>query len=168
MTGTAPEELLIGVAATDITPPLGVALAGYGTNRGRADELGHPLRAEALACHQGARGWVLVTADAIGFPCDLVARVRPKIDMATGLPEDAIVLSATHTHSAPSGVRTYHADLEEVDHQYRADLEERLVGLVEEAWGRAEPGAFEVARAEAPDLGHNRRLVGEDGQARNE
>lgn len=168
MTGTTSGDLLIGTATVDITPPLGVALAGYGTDRGRADELGHPLRAEALACRRDDDGWVLVTADAIGFPCDLVDRVRPRIAGATGLPEDAIVLSATHTHSAPSGVRTYHADLEDIDHQYRADLEERLVSLAREAWDGAEAGHFEVARTEAPGLGHNRRLVGEDGQARNE
>ncbi|MFH1568970.1 MAG: neutral/alkaline non-lysosomal ceramidase N-terminal domain-containing protein [Gemmatimonadota bacterium] len=168
MTGKASAAQLIGVATQDITPPLGVALAGYGTSRGRADELGHPLRAEALACHQGGEGWVLVTADAIGFPCDLVARVRPRIAAATGLPEAAIVLAATHTHSAPSGLRPYHADLEEVDHQYREQTEARLAAVAAAAWESAEPGAFEVARAAAPDLGHNRRLMGEDGQARNE
>ena len=92
----------------------------------RADELGHPLRAEALACRQGNAGWVLVTADAIGFPCDLVARVRPRIAAATGLVESGIVLAATHTHSAPSGLGTYHADLERVDHQYRERTEDSL------------------------------------------
>ena len=161
-------ELLIGVATGDITPPLGVALAGYGTDRGRADELGHALRAEALACRRGGGGWLLVTADAIGFPCDLVARVRPQIARLTGLGEEAIVLAASHTHSAPSGVRTYRADLEEVDDQYRADLEECLVLLAGEAWEGLEPGRFEVARAEAPELGHNRRLVDGAGAARNE
>lgn len=161
-------ELLIGVGSADITPPLGVALAGYGTERGRADSVGHPLRAEALVCRRGEDAWVLVTGDVVGYPCDLVDRVRPRIAASTGILESSIVLAATHTHSGPAGLRTYRADLTDIDHRHREELEGQLVAAATEAWNALEPGSFEVGRAEAPELGHNRRLVEEDGQARNE
>ncbi len=163
-----PEQLCIGVATEDITPPPGVALAGYGTRSGRAAEVGHPLRAEALACRQGDGGWVLVTADAIGFPCDLVARVRQQVAAATGLPEAAIVLAATHTHSAPAGLRTYAAELEPVDHACREQAEAALAAVAAAAWAGVEPGTFEAAWTEAGELAHNRRVIDADGRARNE
>lgn len=164
----APEELLIGIATTDITPPLGVALAGYGSRRDLADSVGHSLRAEAMVCRRGGRAWALVTSDVIGYPHDLVGRVRSQIAGRTDLKEDAIAISATHTHSGPSALRTYHAELNPIDAEYRAEVEERLAQVVVDAASAAEPGCFEVAWTAAPDLGHNRRIIGDDGACRNE
>lgn len=72
------DPLLIGVDSVDITPPLGVDLAGNGSRHGGADEVGHCLRAEAMVCRKGDAAWVLVTSDVTGYPRDLVARVRQK------------------------------------------------------------------------------------------
>ena len=166
---TAPhEELLIGISTIDITPPLGVDLAGYGPRKGVADSVGHPLRAEALVCRRGASAWALVTSDVIGYPRDMVERVRARIGVATDLTPEAVALSATHTHSGPSAMRTYRAELGEIDHAYREELEDKLVQVVARTAAAAEPGTFEVAWTAAPDLAHNRRLIDADNICRNE
>ena len=160
--------LSIGIATVDITPPLGVVLAGYGPRKGGADSVGHPLRAEALVCRKGDAAWALLTSDTVGYPQDLVGRVRAAIAAGTDLAPEAIVISATHTHSGPAAMRTYHAELGEVDHAYCEELEQKLTEVVCRAAGDTRPGRFEVAWAQTPDLAHNRRLVGEDGMCRNE
>lgn len=159
----------IGVATIDITPPLGVVLAGYGPRKGTATAVGHPLRAEALVCKgpDGAQ-WALVTSDTVGYPHDLVARVRRQIAGRTDLKPEEICISATHTHSGPAAMRTYGGNLSDVDHAYRQELEKKLAQVVVDASKALQPGTFEVAWTEAPDLAHNRRAIGDDGTCTND
>src|SRR5512143_3708265 len=91
----------IGVAAIDVTPPLGVRLSGYGSRKEGAKGLDHRLRAEALVCTSGKETWALVTSDIIGYPRDFVLRVRKSAAKKAGLKPDAILISGTHTHSGP-------------------------------------------------------------------
>ena len=55
----------------------------------------------------------------------------------------------------------------DVDRKYLILLKEKLADIAVEAWEEAEPGSFETAWTEAPDLGHNRRVVDENGEADN-
>ena len=67
-----------GVATVDITPPVGVTLMGYDPRI--SESVGHPLRAEALACAAPAGGgWIMVCADVCGFSSPLTDRVRADI-----------------------------------------------------------------------------------------
>ena len=54
------------MATADITPPLGVKLAGYGPRKGVATGVGYRLRAEALACKGDDGAWVALTSDTVG------------------------------------------------------------------------------------------------------
>lgn len=159
--------LQIGVTTADITPPAGVTLSGYGSRQGLASGVSHPLRAEALVCRGPSAAWALVTSDAIAYPRAFVEAVRRGAAGLTGLSPEAIMVSATHTHSGPAGMRPYAEALVAADHVYRERLEQVLAGLVAEAQRAAAPGRFEVTQTEAPDLGHNRRVV-EGGACRNE
>jgi len=159
----------IGIATIDITPPLGVKLAGYGARKDGADELTHTLRAEAMVCRGDDDGvWALLTSDTVGYPLELVQRVRAQVTERTGLGGECIVVSATHTHSGPAAMRTYGGNLTDVDHTYREQLERKLADVLVDAFNHVEPGAFEVAMAEAPDLASNRRVVAENGRATND
>ncbi|MEX0886062.1 MAG: neutral/alkaline non-lysosomal ceramidase N-terminal domain-containing protein [Phycisphaeraceae bacterium] len=159
--------LEIGLAWVDVTPPVGATMVGYTARQ--ATGVGHPLRAEAVACRdgdgdRGGGGWVLVSVDAIGFTGEFSRRVRGRMAEVTGLPAEAHVLCGTHTHSGPSTIVFGRGEsMGEVDRAYLAELEEKLVGLVREAWAGASPGVFETAWTEARELGHNRRVQREDG-----
>lgn len=158
---------VIGLAAVDITPPAGVTLTGYGTREGTAASVDHPLRAEALVCRGAGAAWALVTSDLIGFPRAFVERVRREVAADTDLAPEAVMVTGSHTHSAPAGMGTYGDQLNGLDIDYREGLVPRLAGLVGAAATAAAPGAFEVAWTAAPELGHNRRVV-EAGRCRNE
>jgi len=156
----------IGVASVDITPPVGVELAGYGSRKGKASvAVGHPLRAEAMVV-KGADGamWALLTSDIIGYNREIVTAVRQRVADQMGLRPDAILISGTHTHSAPSLRKKYDNELDE----YPRELEQRLADVIVRAAGSLSPGTFEVAWTQAPDLAHNRRVVHDDGTAENE
>ncbi|MBN2582489.1 MAG: neutral/alkaline non-lysosomal ceramidase N-terminal domain-containing protein [Planctomycetes bacterium] len=150
----------IGVATVDITPPLGVLLAGYGPRKGTASEVGHPLRAEALVCRgDDGRAWALLTSDVIGYPYEMVQRIRREVAAQVPLKPEAILISGTHTHSGPSALSTYNEKLGDADHAYRREFEPKIVKVLVDAFKAARPGSFEVAWTKAPDLAHNRRVI---------
>lgn len=161
-------QLRIGVASADITPPVGVALAGYGPRSGKvADSVGHPLRAECLTCEGETGAWALLTSDVCGYPGWVVRRVRERICRSTGLPATGVLIAATHTHSGPASMEAYAAELGRIDRDYEVELEDTLVRLMQEAWRQRQPGAFEIAEGAAPELASNRR-VRSDGAWTNE
>ena len=156
MKSSAASTLQIGVATIDITPPSGVKLAGY-SPRGSIG-VGHRLRAEALACKGEGGAWLMLTSDTIGYPRELVLRVRQKASAKTDLAPEAILVSATHTHSGPASMRPYGEDVTPTDVQYKEELETRLAQVLVDAWNAAAPGSFEAAWTDAPELGSNRRV----------
>jgi hypothetical protein len=161
----ATDELLIGIATIDITPPVGATLVGYRPRT--SDALGHPLRAEALACRSGDAGWILVTSDTIGYSRDHVNNVRKLITDATGVPAESIMVSGTHTHSGPATLFGA-SEKTDTDLAYLDELKKNLAQVATEAWNSAAPGSFEVAHTAAPDLGSNRRIQQDDGTWGNE
>ena len=89
-----------GLSTADITPPVGVYLCGYDPRR--STSVGHPLRAEALACADGQSGWVLLTSDVLGYSLAFVNLVRGDIAARLNLSPAAIMITAGHTHSGPN------------------------------------------------------------------
>ena len=92
-----------GFARVDITPRVGVELCGFGpfSNR-RSVGVRDRLWARALAVEAGGATVVLVSCDLIGLGLDTSDRVRQQVSRTTGLPEQAVMVHCTHTHSGPS------------------------------------------------------------------
>ncbi|MFW5857547.1 MAG: neutral/alkaline non-lysosomal ceramidase N-terminal domain-containing protein [Planctomycetota bacterium] len=157
--------LNIGVARTDITPPVGVQLCGY-TLRA-STSVDHPLRAEALVCEGEDGAWALVTADLLAVSRPLVATVRQAVATRTPLAPDSILVAATHTHSGPRAYAVGWSERpEETD--YLRTLEERLADLVVQAWDDRRAGEWVVGHAEVRDLASNRRVRDASGAWTNE
>lgn len=109
----AEAALRAGVAKTRITPPLEVPYltsSGAGTNgpfRGVHDD----LFARALVLDDGHEAIALLAVDSIGYDNavlgpgrDFTAELRRRVAAATGLKPGAILLAASHTHSAPETI----------------------------------------------------------------
>lgn len=93
----------VGFGRSDITPRLGVQLAGYGPYRNRAAaEIIAPLHARAVLVHNGARAALIVSVELCGLPRDLDTRIRSEAAQAAGVKAADVFLSVTHTHSAPA------------------------------------------------------------------
>lgn len=94
------EELQVGVAEVDITPPVGFPMAGYYHER-LATGSRDPLKAKAMVFRQGETKAAFVVADLTGIARDLCEAVRRKVSTQTAIPPKHIVVSATHSHTAP-------------------------------------------------------------------
>ncbi|HJP30511.1 MAG: hypothetical protein QF689_16555 [Candidatus Latescibacteria bacterium] len=93
----------VGLATVDVTPPVGIFLAGYAGRDSPSDGVYHPLRAVCIAMDEGADDstpLLLVTIDWLGF-YDRTADARRRIGERTGLPPERILLTGTHTHCGP-------------------------------------------------------------------
>lgn len=159
------ERLLIGVAARDITPPVGAILVGYGSRI--STSVGHPLRAEALAVRRGDQGWALVTSDLCALSSPFVRMIREAVSERIPLASEAILIACDHTHSGPAANKAGWA-VDHPDQEYFDTLADTLVGLVCEAWDTAMPGQIEVAETAAPALASNRRVQDAQGRWTNE
>ena len=92
----------VGFAQADITPRLGVQLAGYGPYRNRAAQsILAPLAARAMALTDGRQRAILVNVELCGTPHDQAARIRAAVAARTGCPAEQVFVTATHTHSGP-------------------------------------------------------------------
>jgi len=92
-----------GFGKSDLTPRLGVQLAGYGPYRNRAaQEIVAPLAARAAVIRDGKTNVVLLSVELCGTPRPLAERIRAAVAARVGCRADEVFLSSTHTHSAPS------------------------------------------------------------------
>ena len=103
--GTAEETqeapaLQAGFGREDITPQTSVPMGGYGNSNLRMSEgVDSPLYATCIAFAYGDEKVLLFTVDMLNT--EWFSSARPVISQATGIPEDRILASATHTHYGP-------------------------------------------------------------------
>ena len=91
-----------GFCEVDITPRVGVGLAGFGPYLNRMSiAVRDPLKARAAALALGNRRVVVVSCDLIGLNRHLVEAVKREVGRRANLGEDQILVHCTHTHSGP-------------------------------------------------------------------
>lgn len=97
----AKNTLSVGYARIDITPPLGVNIAGYFKER-IADTVLDPLEACAIAVSDGKKKAVLITLDLCGLYGDEGGTAwRESVAKAAGIDVADVYIHATHTHQGP-------------------------------------------------------------------
>jgi hypothetical protein len=164
--------LRVGVAEADITPPKGFPMAGYYHERLATGTI-DPLKARAIVFRAEQVQVAFVACDLTGIAADLTAEVRRKASARTGIAAENIILTGTHSHTAPD----YTKDLLEylvtgdkdakAEPRYAAKLIGGIVDAIADAHKRAEPVRLEAgsSRQETP-ISFNRRFVMRDGSVR--
>jgi neutral ceramidase len=152
-------RLRAGVCHVDITPPLGVEPGAWRLRTGRAKGVREPLLAQALVLDDGVRRIALVATDLLWMPRHVAEAARRRIAALTGIPAEAVLLNASHNHSAPvllepdggrAAVRTEGLE------GYAAALPDRLAGAVYAANARRQPAAIGAGVGRAPGISVNR------------
>lgn len=85
-----------------ITPPLemGYTLGGYGARMSKpAEGIHDDIRAKALVLDDGAKKFVIVTMDILGFPPNVRPLIAQKLD-GTGWVAENILLLPSHAHTS--------------------------------------------------------------------
>lgn len=96
--------LKFGAARVPFNWANGIPLAGYINRTLPANRQHMPLYARAVVLSSGASTLCLISAEVLSVDSTLTSRVREQINRATGIPPDAIMLSATHTHASVGGL----------------------------------------------------------------
>lgn len=91
-----------GRAVTDITPPIGLYLTGFGGRTGPAKGVHDGLYARAVAISDDKDEIVIVSLDLCGLDPDVVKSIREGAEVKTGIATENIALCCSHTHSGPA------------------------------------------------------------------
>jgi hypothetical protein len=97
-------KLLLAATSLDVTPPPGHRLDGYAARTALAIGTADPLHATLIWLSTADDPGVLwLSLDAIAVGRNLVAELSAAAASAAGIPASHVVVSASHTHSGPSG-----------------------------------------------------------------
>ena len=165
-------ELHAGAASVGITPKLPVVLAGHKETK-IAKTAGSPLAATALALEsregdQTLDQAILVACDLVTIPDQVSLAVRDRLRQR--LPDfdsQKLILSATHTHTAPVMEDGYYKIPKQGVTQpgeYSAFLIDRVTQAAEKAWRSRTPSKVGWGLGHAV-VAHNRRMIYDDGRA---
>lgn len=158
-----PSGLLAGAARADITPPVGIAQLNWGSQTHIYSVGNDPagMVATALVVANGSQKFAMVDIDAV-----LADPFEPAIERAalkTGIPAAHIRLAATHTHSGPNlsaAKGPAGVDLSpqlDMIHRYRAQVIDKIVGIIIEANANLKPAHIFGGRGEG-SINVNRRF----------
>lgn len=135
-----------GASQIDITPPIGVRLAGYGNRTDPSNAIHDPLYAQVLYFQdENQVEVVLISLDLIGVDRDFTAHVRSKIHQSTQIPMKNIMVTCTHTHAGPDGFAILFPRETQIDKDFqelRNDTAEKLAIAVQIAKGKARNAQF--------------------------
>ena len=134
---------------------------GGGIGPGKASGQEGELRASALVVEDphGAKV-ALVACDVLMVNRDVLDRAARRIEQATGIPFDHILINATHTHHAPTTATLHGYNREE---GFTRQVEEKIVQAVARANGRLGAVTFLFRLGEESSVGKNSRLLLQDG-----
>ena len=145
-----------GAHAVDIAPTgFPVRVNAMFTERS-ADKVVDPLFAKALALDDGTTRLVLCVVDTCMMPRDLIDRAKADASKATGIPTERMLVSATHTHSAPSAMGCLGS---RVDPAYAAFLPGRITAAIVGAVERLVPARIGWAQMDDWEHTFNRRWI---------
>ncbi|WP_435005531.1 LamG-like jellyroll fold domain-containing protein [Tundrisphaera lichenicola] len=145
-----------GAAIVDISPTKLPAIVNGGFLEARAEMVRDPLKVRALVLDDGSSRIAIVVVDSCMLPRDLIDRAKEIAKDRTGIPIDRMLISATHTHTAPAamGALGSRADLD-----YIATLPEQIADSVAQAVARLAPARIGWAVVDDPDHTHCRRWI---------
>ncbi len=151
--GESPRQFRAGAAASNITPRLGTSINGYFTDR-RATHVHDELHARCLVLDNGQNRLAIVVCDSCMIPREILDAAKRRIDAKCGLAPDHILISAVHTHTAPTRAALFQS---EPDREYTDFLVERIADGVARAINNLAPARIAWGVGREPNQVFNRR-----------
>ncbi len=116
-----------GAAVVDISPTSFPVIVNGNFLEALAKSKIDDLRARALVLDDGKNQIALVVVDSCMMPSDFLDEVKKMAQEATGIPANKIMISATHTHTAPSVMGILGA---RADEGYKSFLGPQIVRVI--------------------------------------
>ena len=92
----------VGAAQVDITPELGVQIAGSIGIKRPAEFVADPIYAKALVVESGGRKLCVLSLDLLSITAEYADRIRDEAGRMIGAPREAVMVHVTQNHAAPS------------------------------------------------------------------
>ena len=150
----ARSELQAGAAVVDITPqqfPVFIN-GGFTARRGEPRD----VKARAVVLAAGDTKIALVVVDSCILPQEMLDASKALATERTGIPADQIMISATHTHTAPSAISALGTPADET---YVPYLRLRLADAIAEAAANLEPARVGFGSTAAAEFTALRRWI---------
>jgi neutral ceramidase len=160
-------DLRVGAAALVITPAVGTPMAGYYSERA-AEGVHDDLYARALVLDKDGAKAALVSLDLISTPRQVVTEARREIERTTGVRGDAVMISATHSHTGPlmnnRGAReSVLGGTSDLAVRYTSELPAKIARAVKLAEERLAPARATIGHGHETSIAFNRRYHMADG-----
>lgn len=151
--------LKVGAAMSNITPMLGISMPG-GIRDRIATDIHDELYAKAIVLDNGQTRLALVVCDVIVLESEYVNRARELIEERGVIPQQNIMISATHTHTGPATASVF---CTEKDETYLDFFAHRIADSVQLACQRLTEAHIGVGLGHESGLTFNRRYWMKDG-----
>ncbi len=149
-------DFLAGAAITDVTPKKFPVLVNGSMLGHFAEKVDNPVSARAIAFSDGNEKIVIVTVDSCMMPRPLLDEVKKIASEKTGIPISHFLISATHTHTAPSCMGALGTP---ADPAYVIFLKKKLVDAIIAPLKNLEPARIGYGKIDAGDFTALRRWV---------
>jgi hypothetical protein len=179
ITHASADPIKIGFAEKDITPALGMEVPG-GYGKVFSKRIHDPCKVRVALFEGGATRVALVGLDALFVPREIVIRARIRIQERCGIPGEAVMIGASHSHSSGPIGMIFKGDFDHAsplvqdlaynqsscgDHGYAQKVEDAIVEGVVEANNSRAVGTASFGVGKEPTVAFNRRIKMKNGLA---
>lgn len=147
-------DLKAGAFAQDITPEKFPVSVNGGFADRKATAANDPLHARCLVLDDGSTKLAIVVVDSCMIPRELLDAAKALAEKKTGIPVANMLISATHTHTAPTVAGVFQSD---PDADYAKFLTQKIAEGIETAHKNRVPAQLAYGVAEEPNQVFNRR-----------
>lgn len=147
---------MAGAAITDVTPKQLPVLVNGGMTSRSVEKIKTPVNARSLAFSDGKEKLVIVVVDSCMMTRELIDQAKEIAAEKAGIPRERILVSATHTHTAPSSMGCLGTDADPV---YSVFLTKKLVEAILAPLANLQPAQIGWGEIDAADYTAVRRWV---------
>jgi len=156
-----------GCAKVNITPPVGVWLSGYGGRDKPSNGIVDELYTRALVLDNGNNRIAIISVDLLWIPLRMTNQVRQILKDKIGVPEQNVMICATHTHFGPKIYAGTKLGPQVSDNTIDASYMQIIVKKISDsgflAHKRMEDVNIGAVKGDIPEIVYNRRPIGADG-----
>ena len=147
-------ELKAGAFAIDVTPEKFPVSVNGGFSDRKVTAAHDPLHARCLVLDDGLTQLAIVVVDSCMIPREVMDAAKTLAAKKTGIPSTNMLISATHTHTAPTVAGVFQSEPEK---EYIAFLTQKIADGIDKAHKRLAPAKLAWGTAEEPNQVFNRR-----------
>ncbi len=153
---TAKKCFRAGAYAIDVTPATLPVIVNGGFTERTANQVTDPLHARCLVLDNGTTRLAIAVVDSCVIPQSVIHETKRLARQATGIPDQQILISATHTHSAPSLAALLGSRADEVYTKY---LPRRIAEGIQHAVANLAPARIGWTTIDVPEGTSCRRWI---------